>query len=139
MGEKESLAMTSSDQEGLIGYNTTPNTMQAESQSGMCVLSYAALQRLSTRSLQTKPDKASYLRSGTHSRQRQADREALLTKSIPNFVPSSESHLVMGECFLNNEVPQHLLRAKDLFMWHHLYLLMSERINTLFYAWGSLV
>lgn len=87
--------MTSSEEGGLIGYNTTPNSMQAESQSGMCVLSYAAFQRLRTRSLQTKPGKTSHWHSRTLSRQSQADREALLTKSIP----------VMGECYHNNKVP----------------------------------
>ena len=61
--------MTSSEEGGLIGYNTTPNSMQAESQSGMCVLSYAAFQRLRTRSLQTKPGKTSHWHSRTLSRQ----------------------------------------------------------------------
>jgi hypothetical protein len=65
----------------------------------MCVLSYAALQRaLYKVTFQTRP--ASYVQE--HSPDKDGQRQGSPT---PHFVPSSESHLVMGDCYLNNEVP----------------------------------
>ena len=40
--------------------------------------------------------------------------EALLRKGVPHFVLISESHLVMGDCYLNSKVPQQFKHVKYL-------------------------
>lgn len=102
------MVITSSKWEGVVDYNIAPNYdagrepeqyMYAE----LCSLAESSVSMRSLFRQGQQPGFRNTLQTKTGK-----DREAPLTKGVPHFVPTSKSHLIMGDCHLNNEVLQHL-------------------------------
>lgn len=102
------MVIASNKQQGLIGYNTTPD-YQADRKPEQAL--YAELYSLRESSLQGHfSDKAtSHLCSGTITSQSGRDRKAPLRKEVLHL----ESHPVLGNCNLNSRV-LHVSSAKEL-------------------------
>lgn len=100
--------MASSEQEGLIGYSPEPNyhesgTLEQNMCTELCSLAESSVQgHFGDKAREGQPPVC----SETRSRQRQEEAGvALPGKGVPKFVPSSESLLIVEDCYLNSKVP----------------------------------
>lgn len=100
--------MPSSKQEELIDYTTAPNNDAGQKPEWdmcgkLCNLEESSVQvHFSDEARQGQPR----VFKDTLQTKIGRDREVLLWNGVPHFVPSSESHLDMGDCFLNSKDPQ---------------------------------